>query len=72
MQPDAVPLQTRGQPAKAGNEATEYAHFQYVVINKDLDGAVAEVSAIVRAERRRVPRCGDEVRRILDTFPERP
>jgi guanylate kinase len=50
-------------------EAREYGNFDYMVVNDDLDQAVAAISAIVRAERRRTFRCEAEADVILATFP---
>ena len=63
--------QRAGRLAKARVEAAEYRHFNYVVVNADLDRAVEEVASIVRAERRKTERCGDEAQAILDGFPDR-
>jgi guanylate kinase len=61
--------QTRGRRlGEARAEADEYVNFDYLVINEELEQAVETVCAIVRAERRRVSRRRDEVRRILATF----
>ena len=55
--------------AEAHGEATCYHEFDYLVINENLDRAVEELRAIVRAERRRTARCGPEAKRILAGFP---
>ncbi|HEX5044854.1 MAG TPA: guanylate kinase [Candidatus Polarisedimenticolaceae bacterium] len=57
--------------ALAGAEAEEFAHYDYLVINDDLERATADLGAIVRAERRRTGRRRDEAARILATFPHR-
>ena len=56
--------------ALAGAEAEEYAHYDYLVVNDDLERATGELAAILRAERRRTPRRHAEARRILSTFPQ--
>ncbi len=50
-------------------EAREYDNFDYLVVNDDLEQAVAAISAIVLAERRRTARCKAEADAILATFP---
>lgn len=50
-------------------EAREYDNFDYVVVNDDLEQAVAAIGAIVLAERRRTSRCTAEAEAILATFP---
>jgi guanylate kinase len=50
-------------------EAREYDNFDYVVVNDDLEQAVAAIGAIVLAERRRTSRCEAEAESILATFP---
>ena len=54
-----VAEQRAGRLARARVEAGEYRHFNYVVVNADLDRAVEEVASIVRAERRRTERCAE-------------
>jgi len=62
--------QRRRRLAKARAEVGEYENFDFVVVNDDLDRAVDEAAAIVKAERRRSGRCKAEASRILATFPE--
>jgi guanylate kinase len=50
-------------------EAEEFRGFDYVVINDDFDRALADLEAIVRAERRRTERAGRDVETILAGFP---
>ena len=58
------------EEAEQAEQAEEHvSNFDYVVVNGDLDECVNDLIAIVRAERRRTRHCGDEVRRILETFP---
>jgi guanylate kinase len=61
--------QLAGRLAEARQEAECYPAFDFLVINEDLDRTADEVGCIVRAERRRVARCGNEAQRILATFP---
>jgi guanylate kinase len=48
--PDGV---VRGRMAKAADEMSHWAEYDYIVVNYDLDRAVAEVQAILTAERLR-------------------
>jgi guanylate kinase len=57
--------------AQAREEVQDYTNFEYLVVNADLQHAVEQVTAIVRAERRRVARCEAEGERIVATFPGR-
>jgi guanylate kinase len=43
----------RGRMAKAADEMSHYAEYEYVVLNQDVDRSVEQVSAIVTAERSR-------------------
>jgi guanylate kinase len=61
--------QRAGRLAKARAEAEEYRHFNYMVVNAELDRAVEQVASIVRAERRRVERCAEKAQSILADFP---
>ena len=56
--------------SEARREAMEYDHFDYVVVNAELETAVAELCAIVRAESTRTDRRRDRVKKILSTFPD--
>ena len=58
-----------GRLARARLEAEDYTEFGYVVVNDDIDRTVAELVAIVGAERRRPSRCSDEIQKIISTFP---
>src|SRR5262249_7505139 len=49
-------------------EMEQYVNFDYVVINDDLDRAIDELIAIIRAERCRVSRRNEIAQRILETF----
>jgi guanylate kinase len=56
--------------AQARIEAQEYRHFNYMVINDELDRAVERVASIVRTERCRVERCVTLAESILAGFPD--
>jgi guanylate kinase len=56
---------------RARPEAEEFEHYDYVVVNDDIERAAEELRAIVRAERSRRERRTVLVRRILETFPAR-
>ena len=62
--------QQRGRLAMARVEAEAYHTFDYVVMNRDVESAVAEVTSIVTAERRRVKRCRNEAEAVLESFPK--
>ncbi len=61
--------QIRRRLALARQEADEYRHYDYLVINDRLEQAVEDVRSIVTAERRRVARLRAEAERTLATFP---
>ena len=53
--------------AKAADELSHWAEYDYVLINRDLDESVARVRAILEAERARRERLvglGEFVRRV--------
>jgi guanylate kinase len=55
----------------AGQELTLYRHYDYAIINEELEGSVEDLKAVVRAARCRtghVQRVADE---ILSTFPHK-
>ena len=54
--------------AVARTEVGEFAQYEYVVVNDDLDGAVNRMRAIVMAERARVKAMRGEAEKIIDTF----
>ena len=56
----------------ARTEVGEFAQYEYVVVNDDLDGAVNRMRAIVMAERARVRAMRAEAETIIDTFQQRP
>lgn len=55
--------------AVAREEVEEARHYDYLLVNDDLDGAADALRSIVVAERRRVRRCLLEAERIQSTFP---
>jgi guanylate kinase len=56
----------------ARTEVGEFAQYEYVVVNDDLDGAVNRLRAIVLAERARVKSMRVEAEAIIETFQQRP
>jgi guanylate kinase len=59
-------IQTRLTVARS--EVGEYAQYEYVVVNNDLDGAVTRMRSIVLAERARVKAMRAEADSIVETF----
>jgi guanylate kinase len=62
--------QIRTRLAVARSEVGEYAQYEYVVVNDDLDGAVNRMRAIILAERARVKAMRHEADGIIRTFGE--
>jgi guanylate kinase len=56
----------------ARTEVGEFAQYEYVVVNDDLDGAVNRMRAIVMAERARIKTMRTDAETIIDTFQRRP
>jgi guanylate kinase len=54
--------------AVARTEVGEYAQYEYVVVNDEIDGAVNRMRAIVMAERARVKAMRGEAEKIIETF----
>jgi len=54
--------------ATAGSEVAAVSEYDYVVVNDDLERCVADLAAIVAAERARVGRQAGTIQGILDTF----
>ncbi len=54
----------------AASEIRNYRHYDFVVINDDLEKSVKTLGAIVTAERVRRMRIEDQIRPILTTFEE--
>jgi guanylate kinase len=46
----------------------EYAEYEYVVVNDELEAAVARIGAIVLAERARVKTMRRAAEKIIETF----
>lgn len=66
--PDELDLRLRNAPT----ELQDYSAFQYVIINDELDRAADEMSAIVHAERTRLSRQGERVKRVVEAFSATP
>lgn len=49
-------------------EVQEYEHFEYVVINEELERAISDLRSIILAERHRKDRQTDLIGNILDSF----
>ena len=60
--------QVRRRLDVARSEVGEYAQYEYVVVNNDLDGAVNRMRSIVLAERARVKAMRAEADGIVETF----
>ena len=50
----------------------EFAQYEYVVVNDDIDGAVNRMRAIVMAERARMKAMRNSAETIIETFQPRP
>lgn len=55
----------------ARREAAEFVHYDYLLVNDDLDRAARELRSIVEAERLRVARRAGDARAVIETFPAR-
>ena len=60
--------QIRRRLQVAGAEVDEYAQYEYVVINDQIDAAVGRLQSIVGAERARVKRMREGAEAIIGTF----
>jgi guanylate kinase len=60
--------QVRRRLEVASVEVDEYAQYEYVVINDDIETAVGRLQAIVGAERARVKRMREDAEAIIGTF----
>jgi guanylate kinase len=60
--------QIRQRLETACREVGEYAEYEYVVVNDELEPAVARIGAIVRAERARVKAMRRDAEKIIATF----
>jgi guanylate kinase len=56
---------------QASKEIRGIGDYDYVIVNRDLPVAEAELIGIVRAERQRLFRMKDEIKPVLETFDER-
>ena len=56
----------------ARREVGEFASYEYVVVNDELDGAVERLRAIVLAERARVKVMRETAENIIETFHKPP
>jgi guanylate kinase len=54
--------------ANARGEVAEYRHFDYLVLNDEVERAAAQLSSIVWAERARRERQEWVARRVLQSF----
>lgn len=61
-----------GRLGQAREEAEAYRHFDYLLVNDELERTVAGLAAIVHAERQRTDRCEARADEILATFPAVP
>jgi guanylate kinase len=61
-QDDAEAIEKR--LVNARKEMTYLEHYDYLIVNKDLQEAVDDLSAILRAERRRIFRLEHELERL--------
>jgi guanylate kinase len=64
--------QIRRRLEVARTEVGEFAQYEYVVVNDDLDGAVNRMRAIVMAERARLKAMRADAEAIIETFQQRP
>jgi guanylate kinase len=58
-----------GRMAKAADEMSHYVEYDYIIVNRDIDQSVAEVSAILAAERlkrKRLQGIGDFVKSLRE------
>ena len=60
--------QIRRRLQVAGAEVVEYAQYEYVVINDEIDAAIGRLQSIVGAERARVKRMREGAEAIIGTF----
>ena len=60
--------QIRRRLDTACREVGEYAEYEYVVVNDELEAAVARIGAIVLAERARVKAMRRSAEKIIETF----
>jgi guanylate kinase len=60
--------QIRRRLQVASDEVNEYAQYEYVVINDEIEAAVGRLQAIVGAERARVKRMREDAETVIGTF----
>jgi guanylate kinase len=65
--PEELDLRLRNAPT----ELKDYAAFQYLIINDDVERAADQLSAIVHAERARLHRQGPRVKHVVEAFTEK-
>jgi guanylate kinase len=53
----------------AGEELMLYRHYDYAIVNEDLDRSVESLQAVIRAARCRTSRVDGRAQQILRTFP---
>ncbi len=62
------PAVIESRMAQARSEMSHFSEFDYLVINDDFETALAELAAIVRAERCRLPRRAERNRALLEAL----
>ena len=62
--PEELAVRLRNAPA----ELKAYKEFDYVIINDDVDRAAGQLSAIIEAERTRLSRQEENVKRVVEGF----
>jgi guanylate kinase len=62
--PEALELRLRNAP----EELRQYSSFDYVIINDEVQRAVAQLASIIYAERARCVRQESQVRRVIEEF----
>jgi len=65
-QDDAATMERR--LAVAGRELSAFWHYDYAIVNDELDACVRELESIIRAARCRVPAVAERARAIEKTF----
>ena len=62
--PEELDLRLRNAPL----ELKDYAAFEYLILNDDVDRAAEQLTAIVHAERARLSRQEERVKRVVEAF----
>jgi len=62
--PESLELRLRNAP----DELRQYSSFDYVIINDEIERAVAQLASIIYAERARCVRQESLVRRVIQEF----